>query len=94
MPFQDEVSLAFRDVVGVPGKIWPEDLTVQRLNETTSAPYLNPIFQSNVTHGDNQCLLDVVVKLVAQRLKVKQYFFAVGFVANLSHRMSRIVLRL
>ncbi|KAJ7312543.1 hypothetical protein DFH08DRAFT_973335 [Mycena albidolilacea] len=66
---QDEVSLAFRDVVGVPGKIWPKDLTVQQLNETTSAPYLNPIFQLNVTHSDNQCLLDVVVKLVAQCLK-------------------------
>jgi hypothetical protein len=74
MPFQDEVSLAFRDVVGVPGKIWPEDLTVQRLNETTSAPYLNPIFQSNVTHGDNQRLLDVVVKLVAQRQSEAIFF--------------------
>ncbi|KAJ7301350.1 hypothetical protein DFH08DRAFT_993820 [Mycena albidolilacea] len=50
---QDEVLFAFHDV----------------LNETTSAPYLNPIFSATVTHSDNQCLLDIVIKLVAQRLK-------------------------
>ncbi|KAJ7934664.1 hypothetical protein B0H13DRAFT_1854963 [Mycena leptocephala] len=69
---QNEVSRGFREVIGVPGTLWP-DLTIERSNEITGEVYMNPLFEATVQHAQNHQLFSQVVKWRERRVtKAKQ----------------------
>jgi hypothetical protein len=65
--YQNLVSLNLRDVIGVPGAIYP-DFGVQRINPTTNEHFLNPAFDETVAHPTNSTLIAEVVRQVEANL--------------------------
>ncbi|KAF7368194.1 hypothetical protein MVEN_00139000 [Mycena venus] len=73
----DLVSLTFREVVGVPGIVWP-DLTIRRSNDVTGEAYLNPAFEGNVNTPANVHIFNEVAKSVNHKLNRGPKFWPAG----------------